>query len=187
MGNILKETMELRACNCDMFGAWRPDAILEAMQETAGTHSALLGLDRSTMNSMGLAWVLSRVKVEFERVPKMGETVLIETYPTQNRHMFFPRSHIFKDAQGNTIGCANSLWVLLDIESRRITNSAEVQGKMPDNRDLTMAAGMPATVRTVEGEAQKAHMLPRFTDLDVNGHVNNTKYLEWCCNALACT
>ena len=25
---------------------------------------------------------------------------------------------------------------------------------------------------------------PRYTDLDFNGHVNNTRYLDWCCDAL---
>ena len=27
-------------------------------------------------------------------------------------------------------------------------------------------------------------MQPQFTDFDVNRHVNNTKYLDWCLNAL---
>lgn len=184
MSKTYSETMELRACSCDMGGAWSPSAILAAMQETAGAHSALLGLDRNTMNSLGLAWVLSRVRVEFDRVPLMGETIRIETYPTPNRHMFYPRSHRFLDAAGNSIGRANSLWVLLDIESRRITNNAFVQSSLPDNSDLPMATGMPAGARPLTGEATVSVSVPHFTDLDVNHHVNNTKYLDWCCNAL---
>ena len=53
-----------------------------------------------------------------------------------------------------------------------------------DDSDMQMAAGMPASVRPLEGEVREGEIVPRFTDLDVNMHVNNTKYMDWCCNAL---
>ena len=37
-----REDLLLRTCTCDMQGRWRPSAILESMQETAGTHAQLL-------------------------------------------------------------------------------------------------------------------------------------------------
>ena len=174
----------LRTCNCDMYGSWRPSAILEAMQETAGEHSALCGLTTPVMTEMGLAWVVSRVKVQMQRLPKVGETVCIETYPTPNRHMFFPRTHIFRDGEGNVLGSANSLWMLMDIQSRRVTQSSEVIARLPDNSDLKPALGLPATVRRLEAEAEQKVFQPAFTDFDTNLHVNNTKYLDWCLNAL---
>jgi len=178
------EKMLLRASDCDMKGAWRPGAILTAMQETAGVHSGMCGLPRPVMDEMGLAWVLSRLKVEFSRMPKFGETVTVETYPTPNRHMFYPRSHVFLDENGEKLGAANSLWVIIDIESRKIVNPEGIAEKLPDNSDLPMAAGMPATVRATCGEVVSGEIAPVFTDMDMNMHVNNTKYLDWCCNAL---
>jgi len=183
MSKTYTEALELRACSCDMCGMWSPSAVLVSMQETAGAHSALLGLDRNTMNGLGLAWVLSRVHVEFDRLPSMGETILIETYPTPSRHLFYPRSHIFR-RNDEIIGRANSLWVLMDIESRRITNNAFVQSRLPDNSDLSMAVGMPSGIRPFGCEPSVSTIIPQFTDLDVNRHVNNTKYMDWCCNAL---
>ena len=184
MEKIYGETLELRSCHCDAGGLWRPSAILEAMQETAAAHSARLGLDRSTLVQMGIVWILSRTKVEMERVPQFGERLIIETYPTQNRHLFFPRSHVFKDMQGGLVGRANSLWVLVDTQTRRITSDPRVLERLPDNRDLAPAVGMPATVHPLEGPSVPGAIEPLYTDLDINGHVNNTKYLDWCCNAL---
>ena len=43
---------------------------------------------------------------------------------------------------------------------------------------------MPGTVRPLDGEVKSSVIVPQFTDLDSNGHVNNTKYLDWCLNAL---
>ncbi|MBQ7850680.1 MAG: hypothetical protein IJ343_13225, partial [Clostridia bacterium] len=43
---------------------------------------------------------------------------------------------------------------------------------------------LPATVAEVGGTVTSSLHLPVYTDLDMNGHVNNTRYLDWCCNAL---
>lgn len=184
MTKLYTETIELRACSCDMLSAWTPSAILSAMQETAGVHSGLLGLDRETMQNLNLGWILSRLKVEFTCLPKVGETLTIETWPTPNRHLFFPRSHVFRDSDGNQIGCANSLWTTMNMTERRVEKNDFVISRMPDNSDLPPAAGMPATVKALEGEVKAGCVVPQFSDLDTNCHVNNTKYMDWCMNAL---
>lgn len=184
MNNLLVETIQLRAIHCDMCHTWKPSAILETMQETAGAHSESFGLDRATMDSWGLAWVLTRLKVEFTRVPVSGETITAETWPLPNRHMFYPRSHIFRDTDGNEVGRARSLWVVMDLATRRIVKGEQVAERITVNPDLGPALGMPATVRALPGDPVIGTVIPRFTDLDANVHVNNTKYLDWCANAL---
>ena len=182
--NSYTETFILRSAQCDMYGAWKPSAILECMQETAGVHSTSFGLDRDTMLNMGVAWVLSRVTVQMNRVPRTGEAITVETYPTPNRHLFYPRTHIFRDGEGSQLGCANSLWVLMDIQERKITQHAQVLARVPNDPALKSPIGLPATVRPLDGEGVTAALQPLFTDYDVNRHVNNTKYLDWCLNAL---
>lgn len=182
--NTYVETFVLRSSQCDMYGAWKPSAILECMQESAGAHSALFGLDRAAMNGMGIAWVLSRVKVHMDRVPLVGESITVGTYPTPNRHLFFPRTHIFRDEAGSQIGCANSLWVLMEIETRKITRHEEVLARVPNDPSLKSPLGLPATVRAHGCDGVTSPLLPAFTDYDTNHHVNNTKYLDWCLNAL---
>ena len=168
----------------DLTARMKPSAILEIMQEMAGAHAELLEVGRSRLLPMNLAWVLTRVEVRMERYPVSGEIMSVETFPMPNRRVFFPRYFIFKDAEGKQIGCAGSLWVVLDITTRKMGNPSAIAALMPDNRDLTAPMGMPATVEEVPGEATEADRLPVYTDLDVNGHVNNTRYLDWCCNAL---
>ena len=184
MSSIYTEKFELRACNCDMSGTWKPSSILEIMQETAGAHSRIFGLGRDVMDAMNIAWVVSRLTVKFDRVPRVNEQLTVETYPTPNRHLFFPRTHIFRDGSGAQIGCANSLWLLMDITERKATSSAEVLAHMPDNTGMPIPAGMPATVKALEAEIQKGSIVPAYAEIDMNRHVNNTKYMDWCTNAL---
>ena len=178
------QEFRIASYQADVSARIKPSAILELMQEMAGAHAELLGVGRSRLLPMNLAWVLTRVEVRMERYPRSGETITVETFPMPNRRVFFPRYFIFRDVQGNQIGCAGSLWVVLDIATRKMANAAEIVPLLPDNSDLTAPMGMPATVEEIPGEAMEADRIPVYTDLDMNGHVNNTRYLDWCCNAL---
>ena len=74
-----KEETLLRTCNCDFTGQWRPSAILETMQEVAGTHSELIGVGRNALIEQDLVWVLTRVEVVMNRYPKVTDTCLLYT------------------------------------------------------------------------------------------------------------
>ena len=179
-------TQEFRIASyqTDLTARIKPIAILEIMQEMAGAHAEMLKVGRSRLDPMNLAWVLTRVEVRMERYPRSGEMIQVETFPMPNRRVFFPRYFIFRDSEGKQIGCAGSMWVVLDITTRKMANAAEISASMPDNSDLTAPMGMPATVEEIAAEAKESLRIPVYTDLDVNGHVNNTRYLDWCCNAL---
>lgn len=168
----------------DMNARLRPGALLEMMQEMAGAHAEKLGIGRATLMAQNLVWVLTRLEVRMDRWPSFGETMTIETFPMPNRRWFFPRSFIFRDEAGRQIGCAGSLWVLLDVTTRKMSRPDPVIGMLPDNSDLTAPMGMPATVTDAAGEPVISEHVSVYTDLDMNGHVNNTRYVDWCCNAL---
>lgn len=181
---IYKTTLQIRTVDCDLTSCWKPSAILETMQEAATSHSVFLNISRNDLFPKGLVWVVTRNEVEMDRYPVMGETISIETMPMPVRRWFFPRYYIFRDAEGNQIGKAGSVWVLLDVNSRHMASPDAVLELMPDNSDLTAPMGFPATVRAVEGSAREEIYVPSYSDFDLNQHVNNTRYLDWACNAL---
>lgn len=177
------EKCVLRSCACDIRGEWKPSAILEAMQESAGEHCARLGIPRRVMDELGVAWVLSRTRVVMDRLPRLNETVSVSTWPTPPRHLFYPRVNAFCDSEGNAIGAATSLWLLMDLNTRRVVNHEEVLRHLPENAD--MPAGIPiGMARPLEGAAEVRELAAPYADFDLNGHVNNTRYLDWTLNAL---
>ena len=181
---IYQEERMLRTCDCDVNGQWRPSAVLEAMQEMAGAHCALLGCGRDDLLRRGAVWILARSEVQMARYPAIGEKITLQTFNKPVRLRFFPRYYIFTDARGETVGKAGTLWLLMDIHTRQTIPAGEVAALLPDNSDLPAPLGMPATVGQLQGEEQARPYAPVYTDLDVNGHVNNTKYADWLCNAL---
>lgn len=184
MLNTYDESFMLRDRDCDLNGSWRPGAVLETMQDSAGAHCALLGCGRDELVKKNIVWVLSRCELQMERYPKAGETVTVHTFPTPVRIFFFPRYFVFTDASGVMIGKAGTLWLLLDLESRRMLPPGEVSRLIPENRNLSVPMNLPATVGKLQGEEFVSEYQPVYTDLDVNGHVNNTRYADWLCNTL---
>lgn len=181
---IYKESFILRTCNCDFQGRWRPSAILETMQEAAGAHSELLGCGRNALLEKNIIWVLARSEVRMQKYPMVTDQITVETFPTPNRRWFFPRYFIFRDQEGNMIGYAGTLWLLLDINTRSMLPPGDVAACIPDNSDLTPPMGLPSTVGMLNGDTTSSTHMPRYTDLDVNQHVNNTRYADWACDAL---
>ena len=167
-----------------MNDAWRPGAILEVMQDTAGTHSKLLGCGQEELAGNNIAWILSRCELHINRYPKAGEIITVHTFPTPTRICFFPRYYIFTDVRGEMIGKAGSLWLLMDLTSRRMLPPGDIGKLIPENRDLSVPMNLPATVGMLQGEEFVSHYSPVYTDLDINGHVNNTRYADWLCNTL---
>lgn len=100
-----KEEMLLRTSQCDLMGQWRPSAILETMQELAGTHSELLGVGRNALiERQGVVWILTRIEVVMDRYPRIGEHIAAETFPMPLKRWFFPRYFTFRDERGEEIG-----------------------------------------------------------------------------------
>lgn len=180
----LRETFVVRSYQTDPTDHLAPTALLQMMQEMAGAHAELLNVGNQLLTEHHLAWVLTRVEVRMQRYPKAHERLHITTFPMPNRRWLFPRYFLFHDDAGNEIGCAGTLWALLDVKERKIAPASPARERIPDNSDMAAPFGLPCTVSLPDAEALTGVHRPAYTDLDVNGHVNNTKYLDWCCNAL---
>ena len=179
-----QENILLRTRDCDVNGQWRPSALLEEMQEISGTHCALLGCGRDDLLKRGVVWILARSEVQMDRYPNLGETVTVQTFHKPVRLRFFPRYYIFKDAAGEVIGKAGTLWLLMDIHTRQTIPAGDIAALLPDNSDLAAPMALPATVGQLQGEERVIPYAPVYTDLDVNGHVNNAVYGNYIVNAV---
>ncbi len=179
-----QENFTVRSYQTDLNARMKPSALLSVMQEAAFQHSEKLGIGRNALLIKNAAWVLTRVEVDMDRYPAFEETFSVETFPMPIRRCFFPRYYVFRNASGGEIGRAATLWVLLDLTTRHMIMPDLVKGYLPDNSDLIAPLGLPAPVTEVSGTLDTFTRVPCYSDIDLNGHVNNTRYLDWCCDAL---
>lgn len=167
-------------CSVDYMGSWQPGAVFRATQEAAGEHCAQMHMSYEALRDEGLAWVLTRAHLKMEDYPRVYQPVTVKTWPGQTRHMFFPR-HFVLEVDGRQVGCMSTVFVLMDLETRKIAAPSRLPKALPQY-DIPAPLPFPGNVGRSESPVQSLAYRPVYTDIDMNGHVNNTRYVDWFLN-----
>lgn len=177
-------TLFLEADVCDTAMAWRPSAVLTAMQQAAHYAREALGIGWSTLATTGALWVVSRVNVKFVCIPQMGEKVILRATPQPSVKALFPWLFEFLDEKGNILGTGECLWNLMDASTRRIVFHPEIACRIPAPTQIISTTSLPDAACELESAPRAGNLTPVYTDLDINGHASHLRYIDWCCNAL---
>ena len=177
MEPIFQKDFEITDICVDRYGRLKPSMILLYAQEIAGMHCNELALDYDTLAKRRLFWAVTRHKVQVTRLPMRGETIHVETWPMPTTRVAFPRSMVAYDTKGNECFRSISLWVLMDLDTRNMIlpgkSGISVVGTLRGN-ELPSPNGLIAKPL---GSHRSRSVC--FTDLDRNGHMNNTRYMDW--------
>lgn len=177
MEPIYSKVFEISDVHVNCFGRLKTSMILYMAQEVAGAHFEKLAMDYDALESQGLFWAITRHKVQVSRLPRYGEKIRIETWPMPTTRVAYPRSMVAYDEAGNECFRAITLWVLMDLKARAMVlpgkSGIDVPGTLRGN-ELSSPLGLPA-----KALRNRRSRWVNFTDLDRNGHMNNTKYLDW--------
>lgn len=180
LNGFWEQTQLLTAEDVDMGGCWRPSRVLLMMQEAASAQCEPCGLGVNALAERHLAWVLARVQLRMARLPAIGEAVTVRTWPKPAQHLFFPRFFRFS-AGGETVGEAAALYLQLDTLTRRMA-SPWLGGQQQLTCDAEPALAAPGGIPTLSAPAETTVRNALYSDLDLNGHMNNTRYLDWFCD-----
>ena len=182
MEPIYREKFEISAIHVDCFGRAKPSVLLYFAQEAAGGHCRELSLDWDTLAKRGLFWAVLRYRVQITRLPALGETITVETWPMPTTRTAFPRSTVAYDARGQELFRCIGLWVLMDMDSRAMVlpgkSGVDLIGTCRGNELAPPSSIVPATLENAVTRRVG------YTELDRNGHMNNTRYMDWVDNLL---
>ena len=182
MEPLYSQNFEINDHFVDCFGRMTPASILMLIQEVAGKHCVALSVDYETLARRGMFWAVTRHRVQVSRMPRLGETIRVETWPMPTTRVAYPRSVVAYDAAGNECFRAISLWVLMNLDTRSMIlpgkSGISVVGSL---RGLELPS--PGSLALMD-HTQTRQRQVCFTDLDRNGHMNNTRYLNWVSDLL---
>lgn len=184
MGRYCKMPCRVDSRQVDLFGQMRLSALLGDLQEAAvkATCEMDMGAPR-LMEKYHAFWVVNRWQVRLDRPLRWEEAFAIRTW-----HRGGESGSVYRDfdilRDGQAIGSAVSLWVMVD----------------PDSHRLVPARGCPEFRGTDGGELNRTERLRRvdlperfdsrvlremhYSDTDMNGHINNVRYADFLCDAI---
>ena len=178
MGLTYQMKMKIPFDMADMNGHIKlPDVILLSLQ-VSGMQSIELGVsDKTILEDYNLVWIITEYDIEVVRLPRFAEEITIETEALSYNRLFCYRRFTIYDETGQELIHMLATFVLMDRDSRKV-HAVEPEIVAPYQSDFDKKLIRGPKYESLEEPVSKDYHV-RFYDLDMNGHVNNSKYLDW--------
>ncbi|SMO91277.1 acyl-[acyl-carrier-protein] thioesterase [Gracilimonas mengyeensis] len=173
------ESFKIRASEVDTRGKATLPALCSLFQEVAGNNALQLNFDITQLHEQNLTWVLHRMDIHIERFPDWRETITIETWPAAGDALRAYRDYRILDEEGNQIGACLSYWMMINLETRRPTRMPKEILEMGLETEEHVLPIKTDRLNPMDEFDDSREFTVRKSDLDMNRHVNNARYVEW--------
>jgi acyl-ACP thioesterase len=181
---IHTETFTIRASEVNLDGRSTLSALCSLFQEVAGNNAKDLHFDITDMHAQNLTWVLHRMDIKMNEFPKWRQEIVLETWPATGDHLRAYRNYRILDLEGNELGCCLSYWMMINLDTRRPVRIPQevLDTRLPDREHVLPLKN--DRLRPLKEQDKSVEIHVRRSDLDMNNHVNNARYVEWMMEAL---
>ncbi len=171
-----KITIKRYQCRTD--GNIKIFLLMQHLQEIATIHAEELGFGPSRLNETGLYWVLSNIRIKFDRFSKWPEVITIKTWPSGYTRLIATREFIGKDQNNSVLIRAGSQWMILGKKSSRPKDLLRLDLGMPQTEPKVIKEELKR-LEPKNDYYQVEKIQVSHSSIDMNGHVNNTEYMRW--------
>ncbi|MDR3340997.1 MAG: acyl-[acyl-carrier-protein] thioesterase [Candidatus Symbiothrix sp.] len=152
--------------------------------EAASLHSNEGNFGHKQISKDNVTWVLSRLSIEMYEYSFCGENLTVQTWIEKVDQFFTQRCCRFTDSNGKVTGFARSIWVAMDIKTRR---PLDIRKWRPDLANhVTDEIACPIEKYAIIFPVNKVEPVMnykiRYMDIDINHHMNSIKYIEHTIN-----
>ena len=177
--------MHVVSTDSDLRGQMKPVAFLNMAQEAANVHADYLGVGYDSITSTRRAWVLARMHTIFHRMPRWREKITLRSWHKRAEGLSYYRDFEVCDEQGARLISSTTTWLVMNIDTRRLVRQNDFgdEGLLGIDEDVIVEPA--AKVVMPQGEAERVcEVTAAYSDIDINGHVNNVNYTVWAMNAM---
>jgi len=170
----------VRYSETDEKGRLSVTGIINYLQDCSTFQSEDLGLGIEYLTKNHRAWWLSSWQIVIERQPRLGEQIVISTWPYDFKGMYGYRNFTIRDKEGEFLVKANSIWFFFDTEAGRPVKVQEndVRGYgTGEEKKLDMDYAPRRIAVPSECEIKEPIIVGKH-HIDTNHHVNNAQYVE---------
>lgn len=177
---IFTETVYPRVEDFDFHGQMTPSALLKAFENVSSHHAKQVGIsvmERSINN--GTAWMLTDWRVEILRTPTHKDKLLVETWLFRpNSSSRTSRELQMKDGAGNILARGSGRFALVDLRTNLVAKASPEEAERYQPEQKTVFDNRLPRLRAPSECSCEMPLALRRSDIDYNGHVHNTAYLD---------
>lgn len=157
--------------------------LLKYMQDAANCAMEADGPSYDELFSRGYSFILSRIRLSSYAPLHSHDLLEVASWACESRGLQFNRCYqILRD--GAIVAEAVSVWALVGVEDRKLHRVNELE--MHYRTDDMLELDMPARFRIPEDVNLRlvGERSVEYADIDMNGHMNNTRYPDILCSHL---
>ncbi len=151
--------------------------VLGLLQDVGTIHAELMGLGFEAMIKNNAFWVFTQHKLLMKQWPKWQDKVLIKTWPRKIQGLKAYRDYTIY-LNGERIGESVATFMVLDGSTRKPVKP-RLDNLLYDENKYEELNIIPEKVKLPDSMELANTLYVRNSDLDMNNHVNNTKYSQW--------
>lgn len=179
MPPIYECSLRVEAHDADSAGRLRVSSMFNHIQNVAALHAGRLGVGIAEVIGQGLFWVLSWAKLEFASLPRFGDEFSAKTWPKCRHGRFFIRDFLFSGSDGEIFCRATTAWLLVDAKTKKAVSAQRLAEGIPQLEGEHALQCYPERFEIKEEGRSVLTRQVRYSDLDVNRHVNNARFIEF--------
>jgi len=156
-------------------------SLFNYMQDIASDHAIKLGFGRDDLMRNNHFWVLSRIYAVIDKWPLWEDIIILKTWPNGTDKLFALRNYEVKYPDGRQIAAGTSSWLILDRTTKKVQRPDSILSQYSPNLHTENSALRYAS--KIDPSSENGRISPLFrikvSDIDVNLHTNNVRYLKW--------
>jgi acyl-ACP thioesterase len=174
----------VRMRDCDRFRRLKPAAVLALFQDCSEDLTEGWGVGLDAMLGRGIIWVAAKVECSVARLPLHGETITVRGWAGRSRSGICPFHYEIGDEAGQTLVTGCSFWVLSDLQTHSMMspNIPKISLPTPEPEGTHLPRLRPIHPPAAYETAQRQVL---YSETDINGHLTNTRYVDWICDLAA--
>lgn len=138
-------------------------------------------------NSFGenFGWVLLRMSIDVERLPRQLENITIRTWISDVNRLASTHNFEVLDQEGNIIARSSTIWAIIDLTSRKTLSFTDYPEFCDTkvNRELQLPTEPPLRLTTPDMNGRYTHQV-LYSYIDGNGHTYSINYLRMALDTL---
>ncbi len=177
------ENVRLDTYRVDKNKIGKASGIWQLMQEAACHQMEVQKPSYSALLAEGKALMLARVDLAIPEEIFLDEDLISSSWPCQSSRATFLRNYVLQ-RNGQTVAIADTQWSLVDVESRKIlkVSDADFSNYWMGEHKLLIGEKFKIFKETAESMHEAGGKTVCYSDIDYNGHMNNTYYLDVLCD-----
>lgn len=177
---ILRLDDKIPSYDVSLNGQTKFYTLCNILLDSAAVHANKFQFGYHDMRKENVYWVLSRFHIIMHKYPSMGDQIKVETWPKGVNKLFFMRDYRILSADDSLLTTATTAWLILDGNTGR-PKKMEGNNKLHSYHidDFHAIEATPEKLPNITEPDRQMPVVARYSDLDINKHVNAVKYIEW--------